>query len=452
MSRLFWKIFIAFWGSLILFSAATVIATNHFIERMREDDSGIGFNLRVQSYVREARQVGANDGVEGLDRWLRQLDRREAVPFLLINEAGVDLLERPVATQIARRIRRSFVGPPPLDGRPPPPPQYIVIADGTRLLLTPDIKGLTLSRVVRRPRVLAIPVLIAAIASALVGGLLARYLTAPIARLRRATHKISSGDFTHRVQPEIGRRRDEIADLATDFDSMATYLQALIGSQQQLLSDVSHELRSPLARMQVALELARQRSGGTLSRELERIEQESERLNDLVGQLLSLTRFESQGNEQERVFVDLNAILHDVVDDANYESVKRHKHVTLKEQGEVTLEANDTLLLSAFDNIVRNALKYTPSGAGVEVELQQSTFRASCCLVTVRDHGPGVPEEMLERVFEPFVRVGQARDRDSGGYGLGLSIAQRAIRLHDGRVTAQNHPDGGLLVSIELPF
>jgi len=276
---------------------------------------------------------------------------------------------------------------------------------------------------------------------------LARYLTAPVLRLREATHRLTQGDLSVRVGPTVGNRRDELAELGRDFDAMAERIETLLTAQQKLLSDVSHELRSPLARLNVALALARQRSGSDAFAALDRIESEAEQLNTLIGRVLSLARFESGAAEPERTRVDLSRLVEDIAADADFEARAKDCTVSVIAPVPCGVLGAESLLRSAIENVVRNAVRYTAKGTAVEVSL-------SCdddVVVTVRDHGPGVPEDQLEELFEPFYRIADSRDRGSGGTGLGLSITQRAVRVHGGSVKAMNAADGGLVVEIRLP-
>jgi two-component system sensor histidine kinase CpxA len=298
---------------------------------------------------------------------------------------------------------------------------------------------------------MAIPLVIAALISGLVCFLLARYLTTPIDRLRRATYHYANGDLAHRVLPSMNDRKDEIADLARDFDDMAQHLQTLIASHKQLLSDVSHELRSPLARMQVALGLAQQREGEAENPELARIELEAERLNELIGQLLTLSRMESATADLQITEIDLRQLLLEIAKNANYEAAEKDCDVKLASPESIMLEADPQLLRSALENIVRNAVIYTDQATSIDIIVQTDAAIEQEMLITIHDHGPGVPEDMLPRLFDPFVRVGEARDRQTGGYGLGLAIAERAIRLHGGMIEAENAPGGGLIVCVRLP-
>ena len=298
--------------------------------------------------------------------------------------------------------------------------------------------------------VIAFPVAVAALVSALICLLLSRYQTFPLEQLQRAAQNIAAGDLTQRVSPSMPNRRDEIADLAAAFDKMAERLEKVFSSQRQLLSDASHELRSPLARMQVALGLARQRSGGRAANELDRIEIEVERLTDLIGQLLELSRLEAGVDPACVDKVDMRELLEGVAEDARFEAGFRGCRVELREAFPAVVQSNAKLLHSAIENVVRNAIRYTKPDTTVEISMLADTDHPNSILIQVRDHGPGVPEHMLSHLFEPFVRVEEARDRESGGHGLGLAIAERAVRLHDGEIMARNEPDGGLNIQIRL--
>lgn len=277
---------------------------------------------------------------------------------------------------------------------------------------------------------------------------LARYLSSPMAPLRRATKRLSEGDLSTRVGGAVARRRDEIGQLARDFDAMAERLEALVGAQRRLLGDVSHELRSPLARLVVALELARSRAGEGAAEPLDRIGREADRLDRLVGQLLLLERLESGAAGGEPEAVDLSRLIGEVADDATFEAAAEDKEVRLDAADAVTVSGTPELLRSAFENVLRNAVRHTPSGSAVEIALAVTGDTVD---VSVRDRGPGVADTDLERIFEPFYRVEEARDRASGGTGLGLAIAARAVRAHGGTISAANHPDGGLVVTVRLP-
>ena len=229
---------------------------------------------------------------------------------------------------------------------------------------------------------------------------------------------------------------------------MASRLQSLIQSRQRLMADVSHELRSPLARLQVALGLARRRSGEEVSSELDRIEREADRLNELIGQILTLTRLDSQ-TALACESIDMAAMVKTIVTDANYEAQTRNREVRLVGEVAAEIVGDESLLHSAIENIVRNAVHHTPENSTVEVDMEMG--KGGQLLIEICDKGPGIDESLLDKVFEPFFRVDEARNREAGGHGLGMSIAQRAVTLHRGTISASNTGEG-LLVRIFLPL
>jgi len=276
--------------------------------------------------------------------------------------------------------------------------------------------------------------------------LLAAYLTTPIRKLREVTHRLAAGELDARVPPRLKKRRDEIADLSKDFDVMAERIESLITSQQRLSRDISHELRSPLARMNVALEIAKQRANEETLPILERIENESARLNEMIGRILTLARLESGSNDIQKSPVNLTEVVKDVAEDADFEARGKGKSVVVLRADECRLTGNENLLRSAVENVVRNAVKYTDDNTSVAVSLEVVNGSAK---IKIADQGTGVPESEIEKLFLPFYRLAEARDRKSGGTGLGLAIAQRAIAAHKGSIKARNL-DHGLEIEIIL--
>ena len=287
------------------------------------------------------------------------------------------------------------------------------------------------------------------IAALIFSASLAAYVTWPIDRLRRGFHDLSQGRLGVRLAPGMGRRRDEIADLAKDFDAMAERLQQLVASRDRLLHDVSHELRSPLARMSVALGLARQNPERT-PEALERIEAEGGRLNAIVGDLLSLSRAEA-GVRGGDVFFDVAGLLEVICADARFEAEPRKVGVELKIAEALSDPATAPLVAGApelirraLENVIRNALRYGPEGSSVEVD---ADVREGEIVIEVRDHGPGADAALRASMFDPFVKGADG----SSGAGLGLAIARRALAAHGGKVEALAPDGGGLLVRIRLP-
>jgi signal transduction histidine kinase len=248
------------------------------------------------------------------------------------------------------------------------------------------------------------------------------------------------------MQPRLKGRQDDLALLAADFDTMAERVQTLLETKQQLLRDVSHELRSPLTRLQLALSLARRQDGGT-ERQLARIACEADRLEQLIARTLKLVRLERPVNALQGVTVDVGGLLQTIAQDVAIEAEARNCTVSVQADRGLEVTGDPELLRSAFENVIRNAVRYGPSGSVVAV----SAARGEGIEVAVRDRGPGVPEKDLKLIFEPFYRVDAARDRAGGGEGLGLAIAARAIGVHGGTIEARNLAEGGLEVTMRLP-
>lgn len=274
---------------------------------------------------------------------------------------------------------------------------------------------------------------------------ISRYLTKPLNKLGEAAANIAEGRFDTRVDPSLKSRRDEIAGLARNFDTMAERIEALITGQRRLLGDVSHELRSPLSRLMVALSLVKQCPAEEVTENLDRIALEARRLDTLIGQLLVLTRIDSGVDRGSPIPFDLTNLVQEVANDGNFEARARNRSVLIKHADLCPVNGFEELLRSAVENVVRNAIRHTSEGTAVEISLDRADSRA---LLRVRDHGPGVPESMLSEIFLPFRRVASI---NSEGSGLGLAITERAVNVHRGTVRAINVAQGGMIVEIDLP-
>lgn len=314
--------------------------------------------------------------------------------------------------------------PPPPPGRwdearPPPPPRG----------MPPPI----------------LPILAALLGSLAASALLAWYFSRPIRHLRWALGEIAEGRFDTRVQQLMDGRRDELADLGREVDRMAQKLDALVSTQRRLLHDVSHELRSPLARIQAAVGLGRQ-DAAKVETTMERVERETVRLDALVGQLLTLARLDAGTGAEPVVALDVIEMLADIARDARFEACAAGRDLEFAGAREFVIRGRDETLHRAFENVLRNAVKYSEPGTTVMVTAELPTPERLCVLVC--DRGPGVPPSQLGAIFEPFHRV---VGNDQDGFGLGLAIARRAIEAHGGTIRAENRPDGGLCIVIELP-
>ncbi len=291
---------------------------------------------------------------------------------------------------------------------------------------------------------------VALLVSGLICSLLTRYLTAPILGLREMSQKLAAGDLSARTTSGLVQRQDEIGDLVRDFNAMASRIEELISRQRQLISDVSHELRSPLARLNVALDLGRQRKGDDPA--FEQMEEDIRILDELIGRLLTIAKLDMSAPQVPMMDLDLADVLSQVARDAEFESKEPKGVIRLTSAEKCIVRGNAELLHSAIENVIRNAIRYTDSGTSVEVRMEpESSASGAKIRLVVRDHGPGVPESELKNIFQPFYRIADARDRKSGGTGLGLAIADRVVRIHGGTIRAENAAPRGLSVEIVLP-
>ncbi|MBI2308851.1 MAG: HAMP domain-containing protein [Rhodocyclales bacterium] len=292
----------------------------------------------------------------------------------------------------------------------------------------------------------AMPLLAGSLVSLLFAALLAGYFSRPIRSLRAAFDAVAEGRLETRAGPAMGRRRDELADLGGDFDRMVERLQSLLGAQRRLLHDVSHELRSPLARLQAAVGLLQQqpdRAGELVAR----IERDTARMDQLVGELLTLARLESGMAGTATAEVDLAAMIETVAADVRFEAEATACAVAVELERPLRLRGNGELLRRAVENVLRNALRHSPAGGVVEIAASADAA-ADVVSIRIADRGPGVAEADLERIFEPFARGGRA---EGDGYGLGLAITRAVAGMHGGGVRAINRSGGGLAVTITLP-
>lgn len=285
--------------------------------------------------------------------------------------------------------------------------------------------------------------------SGLICFLLTRHITSPLFELRRGAEAIAIGNLSARVPGRLRNRSDEIGQLGRDFDRMAERLESLVDSHKRLLGDVSHELRSPLSRLLVALGLARRANAAESPELLDRIALEAGRLENLIGQLLTLSRIESGTHAAAVPSIDLTALVHEVVADADFEARVQSRRVGVTAFDECTVSGSEELLRSAVENVVRNGVRFTREGTAVDVSIRRERDRA---VIRVRDQGPGVPEAMLSEMFLPFRRVQATDGNPQAGSGLGLAIAHRAVAANGGTVGAKNAVDGGLIVEIEFPL
>lgn len=447
MSKLYWRIFFAFWVVIIMTTVVTSAVNSLFFADEVDFTRTETIRSSLDALSEQAERSLKSGGEEALRGWLGdQMENSPEPMLLIIAPDGRELL--------GRRLPPGVRGRRPPDAAVPERRPRRFMGNLVRRLYAED--GAVYRMVVPRLRPRSgrwfveqrlrrlYPVVLVLI-SGIVCFALARYLTRPISAFRTAGQKIAGGDFSARVGPDIGARRDDFGALAGDFDLMAGRIEELIASQQRLLRDVSHELRSPLARLQAAVGLIRKKGATDLDRNLDRIELESDNLNALIGQILTMVRLESTATIDAQP-TDLDALLQSIVSDARFENANDAR--TLEYDGcaglEIALDAQ--LVHSAIENVVRNAVQH--SGQLTRVRLARAGPMAR---IEVVDDGPGVTDGDLLRLFEPFFTKQSDATMRAPGAGIGLAIARRAIRLHGGTISAENADSGGLRVVIDLP-
>jgi len=452
---LFLKIFLWFWIMMVLIDVASfavwILQPEIVVSRWQSATSHA-----LSLYAQQATDIYDTAGTKGLNEFLDRLHRSANISAFVYDERGNPLNGSPPteAGTLARAAIRHNTQKLEIHGNQ---------AFGATIAEGPSGKKYALVAVFPRPRPLGallppfrsqplrwiLPIII----SGLICYLVALYLTRPILQLRTATRQLATGDLSARASPQLARRRDEIGDLVSDFNLMADRIEALLTSQRQLISDISHELRSPLARMSVALELARKKTPPDAAGLLDRIEREGERLNEMIGKLLTIARLEREKQAPDSAVVQLSDLIQETAEDAGFEANSRNCTVQLSELSGCATQGNPDLLRSAIENVVRNAVRYTAEGTAVEISLACSKNGGQgWAVIRVRDHGPGVPEKELGNLFRPFYRIENARERQKGGSGLGLAITERVIQLHGGSVKAANANGGGLEVEMRLPL
>ncbi len=451
MTRLYLRLFLAFW-LVVSLTIASVLVVNLQLERLQQDERSESMRAtRMRDALVGAANRALQDGGEpALRDWAARADRRfRRLDVWIFDDTGRELRERAPPRAMRGLLRRWEHGEE-LDTVTRRGRHAQVLSDGAQdyLLIIAAQRPPVLLRVLGPIGPWGL-LLLAISISGLVCLLLARHLSRPIRELRVAGEALGSGHLDARVAPRWTARRDELGDLARDFNHMAGRIQSLLDGQRQLLRDVSHELRSPLSRIQVAMTLARDSDDANVrDAYLARIEDEMERLDALIGQILTYSRLtDDEAPRRERT--DLRELLEQIADAASLEGGPHEVTVHLDAAETLSVDAEPELLHSAVENVVRNAVRHAPDRSEVEITARAATDGG--CEIVVGDRGPGVAPEMLERMFEPFVRLSRDRSEASPGGGVGLAITRRAVERHGGRVTAVNRDGGGLEIRLWLP-
>jgi two-component system, OmpR family, sensor histidine kinase CpxA len=439
------KILLWFWVVAIGAAAAVMIVANLSGSQTR---ASLWMSLAGGVYARGAVDKYVQGGKPSLAGYMSEIESRHGIRATLLDPQDQDILGKGAplkSTQLVRESRETgenrFRGGLVYTEAAP-----IWTPQGTFVLVAQVHPW----QAFEHPTLIAglvLKFLVALICTGFLCAILARHLAAPIRALQASAERIADGDLSVRAWPSIAPRNDELGILARDFDRMAQRIQGLLQKQQQLLGDISHELRSPLTRLNVSLELLRH--GETDA--IERMQTEIHRLDDLIGQILTLTRLQVREGQRIVSVVNLRSMLEGIAEDVRLEGKSEKKSVVLSPADDCRLQGDPALLRSCIENVVRNAVRYTKPQTEVTIALNSVNERGShWARIVVSDQGHGVPQESLSRLFEPFYRVSEARDLRTGGSGLGLAIAQRVATLYGGKITARNRDSGGLEIEIEL--
>jgi len=477
MRRLFWRIFALFWASSVMLIVAIAWITSNNFEN--EKIPGLGIT-RLESvlneHLRNAAHTLRDGGVAGLRTMLSQALDFGRISVYVLDADKKDLLGREVPPEIIAATVHPVADPEGLSANRMRL-RELTAPDGTKYTAISRFEGPTPLRLLyRHPNTFWIHVALAMAISACFALLLAAYITAPLARIRASARRVARGDLSAHIGDLRFGRSAEILALASEFDQMTARLRDLVEGQRRLIRDVSHEMRSPLSRLRIALELARANvkealvepadavlepatagrnpgdarnfPGREAVNQLDRIEREAERLEEMIAQAIQLTRMETTTPSKVED-VALDQLITDIASDAAFEAQARPCALHIAQNEPLVVRAEPDLVASAIENVVRNAVKYTAADSTVSIRLDRVEGQAR---VRVRDCGPGVPAGDCARIFEPYFRTDVARQRKSGGSGLGLAIAKRAIERQGGRIHASNVDGGGLEVEILLPL
>jgi len=451
MRHLFLKIFLSFWATVILTGISLVLA---WVLQPASVPSSwhAGLEDTARYFGTAAVSAFEQGGPSAASEYIRRLSEDTRIHACLFDEAGHPLAGEfcPEFEAMAARVVRGELLDSDMQHGLVRMADRISRPDGRVYIYASELQAGPRALVGEHPSTVSLRIVVALLVSGAICYFLTLYLTTPILRLRSVAQQIAAGELSVRAEPRMELRQDELGDLVRDFNRMADKTEYLISSQRQLLYDVSHELRSPLARMNVALDLLRGRVHGDPA--LDRIGIDLQRLNEMIGRLLTVAKLEAISTLQASVQVDLSELVSSVVSDANFEAQERGSRVDVVQAANVVVQGDPNLLRSAIENVLRNAVRFTRTGTAVEVDLRTNrTTSDNEAIISIRDYGPGVPEQELANIFRPFYRATDARSRDSGGVGLGLAITERVVRLHGGHIQAMNDSNGGLRVEMTFP-
>ena len=451
MRSLYWKIFTSFWLTTILIIFSTAWVTRYITQKASQPAHEHAF---MDSYANAAVATFESGKKDALIQWLNQIGLSRHMSLFLLSSTGKIIGTEKPPTNVLKASNYLIHNQLPHSG---------IFKSGT-LILSHEIISTSgvfyrLAAVSEKPlsffveipwASLMLRLFLATLFSGLICYFLSLYLTKPLRTLGMAAKSIATGKLNTRVGHFRGHNKDEIAKLSHEFNRMAEQLEQLMQSKERLLQDISHELRSPLARLNIAIELGRNKTSHLADAEFSRMETECNRLNELIGEILEFARLDASTTKLHLNTTNMTELIQQIVQDGNYEFNTHPSRIISETIEFCELQADQRLIHRGLENIVRNALHYSPIDQQVIVNMY-SDNQKNLIYIDIKDRGPGVPEEQLKTIFTPFYRVDSSRTKKTGGYGLGLAIAAQAIAMHHGQIIAKNRKGGGLLIRITLP-
>lgn len=433
--RLFWKILLLFWVTLILTIVVNVVITQKIVETELEKRFD---EARISELSHNSATIFESGGPKALAGWTRRQKHRKGIFIVLKYTSGEPVLQQTKFQQKSHKERPAL---------PSPVIKEIISSENNRYIVELHFTREASEAIRKNHSFHGVRLIVTLLILSFASWILSRHLARPIKSLSLASREFAGGNLQVRMSDKMADRKDELGQLAKDFDHMAESIETLVTQQRQLLQDISHELRTPLTRQRLALELARRK--GADAEFIQQIEQQNEKIDALLSELLSLERMDNPQDRHEVISVEglINTVINQCEIEASAKSIRLESDAPLTHTTHI--KGTASLLERAIENILRNAIKYSPKNTHIQLSL---TSTPEFVTLTIADSGPGVKEDNLERIFNPFFREDQARTHGTGGIGLGLSIAQKAIQLHSGTIEAHNRADGGLSIAITLPF
>lgn len=436
MGKIFWKIFFGCWLTLLVTAAGVGITVYVYNENRWKSHTNISTSPLAELAIAATAATLKHGGLEAVQDLFASTRKKPSV--LIIDKNGRDLFNRNVPIGIWQQLPLLE-----LQSKTKTAIRDVIAPNGKEYLIFVPSAVMKKKHPIQL-KLWHLQLTIGLFASLALSALLAWNFARPVRCLRQATKRLAAGDFKTRVVTTMGNRHDEFAQLGSDFDNMAEKLESLLNAQTRLLHDISHELRSPLSRLQLAAELLNQQPENKAM--LNQISREVHRINTLINEILTLSRYEANASPSLETYVELGELVEEIVQDLKFEIQETKHELNFNQIKSGIIKGSAELLRRAIENVIRNALKYSPNHTAINIEINQNT--TGWISLTICDNGPGINENFLETIFLPFFRL----QNIAQGYGLGLTIAKRSVEVIGGKIFATNRENGGLCVEIQLPL